>query len=251
VLIDSDPGRDGALAGGDSSVPNSVPDDPKTPKWSAQRCLEYGQGIVRDENSLANFRKTHGGSYIDDPGLADQKSNRDFEGIYGRSISDYLSVGVSIAGATTTIGGLIAAGTPLAPIVQTLDIAVNGFSAPASLGLGSNDLGGGNVSGAVSNFAGGGANFTSITLTGLQLGGATSNGVLSVSTGLASRIPVYGAALNLGQLAIFSYEQANLAMQRIESAMEIRTHYKMMESMEVGALARLNASHAVFTENCK
>ena len=228
-------------------------------KWSAQRCIEYGQQIIRDEDSLAAFRKSQGGSYLDDSGLAAQKANNDFQSRYGQSIADYLSISVSAAGAASAIAGnavsilefLAGSQSSVGATLQTADVVLNGFSAVASSGLGANDASQSNTAGAVSNFAGAAGNITSLTLTGLQLGGSASNGALTVTSGVVGRVPIYGAILNLGQAAIFGYEQLNTLADRIMAAVEIDTHYKMQASAESGAVARLNASHALFDENCK
>jgi hypothetical protein len=51
VLIDSDPGRDGALAGGDSSVPSSVPDAPNDDPCAGLTMRLSQASAIRDANA--------------------------------------------------------------------------------------------------------------------------------------------------------------------------------------------------------
>lgn len=210
---------------------------PNNPEhWSDEKCKGLAGQIAAQQSSLNAFRNTHGGSYLENPGLAGQKAAADFSRLYGGSASSYVSQGVGWAGVASLVaeaGARRFGGAAAVRAVEAGSSVISGFTHPTNLGLAGNDLNQGNGTSAAGNFAGAAGDITALVLTGAQAA------------------PVYGWILAGGSAAIFVTE--NIAMANIQSGArsDIAAHYSRLTSIEAGAVGRLSENQSAYERHCK
>lgn len=121
-----------------------------------------------------------------------------------------------------------------------IDSVVNGFSHPAAVGLGANDLNDGNTQSAVSNFAGAGGNIVSLLINGAKIGGTASK-----------VIPLWGQVLSAGSAAIFTADFLATRQIKTSAAREITESYAKLEKMEEDFVAKLDGVQSDWDKHCK
>ena len=228
-------------------VPKQVPSDnrpekmpgepnPTNPdRWPDDKCRELAAQIAAQQSSLNSFRNTHGGSYVENPGLAAQKGAAEFARLHGGSASEYVSQGVGWAGVASIVaeaGARRFGGSSAIRAVEAGGTILSGVTHPTNLGLAGNDLNHGSGMSAAGNIAGAAGDITALALTGAQAA------------------PVYGWILAGGSAAIFISEQTALGLQRAGSAREIAAHYSNLTNIEAGAVARIDANKRLFETHC-
>lgn len=217
-------------------LPNTEDPAPNNPeRWSDEKCKVLAAQIAAQQSSLNSFRNTHGGSYVDNPGLAAQKGAAEFARLYGGSASDYVSQGVGWAGVASVVAEVGArrfGGASAVRAVEAGSTILSGVTHPTNLGLAGNDLNHGSRMSAAGNFAGAAGDVTALVLTGAQAA------------------PVYGWILAGGSAAIFISEQTALGLQRAGAAREIAAHYSNLTNIEAGAVARIDANNRLYETHC-
>ena len=212
-------------------------------RWSAKDCINVGTLITYYDDSLSDFRKTHHGSYVNDRSLAAAQADADFQSRYGTTIGDFVTDAVGWTGVASFVIGLAADATGRAAIMDAgiaIDSVVNGFSHPAAVGLGANDLNDGNTQSAVSNFAGAGGNIVSLLINGAKIGGTASK-----------VIPLWGQVLSAGSAAIFTADFLATRQIKTSAAREITESYAKLEKMEEDFVAKLDGVQSDWDKHCK
>lgn len=211
-------------------------DAPNKPeRWSDEKCKGLATQIAAQQSSLNAFRTTHGGSYVENPGLALQKGAAEFARLHGGSASDYVSQGVGWAGVASIVAEVGArrfGGATAVRAVEAGGAILSGVSHPTKLGLAGNDLNHGSGMSAAGNFAGAAGDVTALVLTG------------------ARAVPVYGWILAGGSAAIFMSEQTAMVLQRAGAAREIAAHYSNLTNIEGGAVSRIDANNQLYQTHC-
>jgi hypothetical protein len=224
------------LGGGFATASAEPKAKDKPERWSDEKCAALAAQIEEQRSSLHAFRDRNGGSYLNEPGLAESHGQAELERLYPGSAADWVSQGVGWAGVASVTAELAARRIGGATAVEAVDAAgtiVSGVSHPTNLGLAGNELNQRDGLGAVGSFAGAAGDITSIVLTG------------------ARAAPGFGWLLAVGSAAIFVTENVATAGIQSSARSDIVAHFSRLAAIEAGAANRISENQAVHDKHCK